>query len=167
MVQERLYHHNPLKHRLAAYMHEYPVWATRSSNPFCLKFSCVITQSYLQKNIHDSQLHKNAWEPGYVQLLRYSGRISSLFPWGFETPCGWTWSSWAHSAGKNLLHIAHMPKKGLLWWVCWKLCFEEIHTRWAPSLVINNGTWGEITPMNGLINLYNPSYQTYNLIYRW
>ena len=52
----------------------------RSSNPFCLKFSCVITQSYLQKNIHDSQLHKNAWEPGYVQLLRYSGRISSLFP---------------------------------------------------------------------------------------
>lgn len=34
------------------------------------------------------------------------------FPWGFETPCGWTWSSWAGSAGKNLLHIAHAPKPG-------------------------------------------------------
>ena len=73
--------------------------------PFCLKFSFVSTQSYLQRFLHDSQLHKNAWEPGYVQLLRYSGRISSLFPWGFETPCGWTWSSWAHSAGKK--PVAH------------------------------------------------------------
>ena len=153
MVQERLKYHNPFKHRLAAYMHEYPVWAsTRSSKPFCLKFSFVSTQSYLQRFLHDSQLHKNAWEAGYVQLLRYSGKINPLFLLRLWNP---VWVnmvklSW-FCRQKPVAHCTY-AKKGLLWWVCWKLCFEEIHTRWAPSPVINNCTWGEITPMNGLIN---------------
>ena len=108
--QRLFFYHNPFRHRLAAdkYMCIYP-WISclgmhQKFQSILFKFHlCLLNLTsiifYISSRFSASQ---KRWDLVTCVMIRKD----FLIPWGFETPCGWTWSSWAGSAGTNLLHIA-------------------------------------------------------------